>query len=78
MIALGVTMDRTRGRWVLRYREPNEPPAGDVDTIEHAVRVVERTARMLLIEATPDELADLVGALPHWTAAKERSSSLMM
>jgi hypothetical protein len=72
--------DRTAGlsgHWVVRYLGDGEPPPADVTLIQRTVHVLDTTARMLLIEATPDQLAGLIRALPHWTAERERSFTLV-
>ena len=66
-----------RDRWVVRYLGEGEPPTADVTLIQRTVPVLDTTARMLLIEATPDLLASLIRALPHWTAERERSFTLV-
>jgi hypothetical protein len=48
-----------------------------VTLIQRTVHVLDTTARMLLIEATPDQLASLIRTLPHWTAERERSFTLV-
>jgi hypothetical protein len=65
------------GRWVVRYLGEGEPPPADVALIQRTVRVLDATARMLLVEATPEQLALLVRALPHWAAERERSFTLV-
>jgi hypothetical protein len=65
------------GRWVVRYLGEGEPPAADLALIRHTVVVLDTTSRMLLVEATPDQLAGLVRALPHWRTEKERSFTLV-
>ena len=67
----------SRPHWVVRYGGDGEPPAADVAMIERTVRVLDRTAQMLLVEATSDELASLVRALPQWKAAEERTFTLV-
>jgi hypothetical protein len=64
-------------RWVLRYEGDGEPPAADVSLIGHAVRILDATDRMLLVEARSDQVAHLVRTLPQWHAAKERSFTLV-
>ena len=50
----------------------------DVALIERTVHVLDAASRMLLVEATADQLASLVRALPHWKAVEERSFSLVI
>jgi hypothetical protein len=65
---------RARGhRFVLRYRGHDEAPTDDVMRIEHAVRVLDRTPRMILVEAGDAQLADLAAALPRWLVAREET-----
>lgn len=44
--------------------------------IEHAVCVLDRTPRMLLVEAGDAQLADLAAALPGWLVAREETFAL--
>ena len=60
-------------RFVLRYRGHDAAPADDVVRIEHAVCVLDRTPRMLLVEAGDAQLADLAAALPGWLVAREET-----
>jgi hypothetical protein len=53
------------------------PPTADVALIQRTAHVLDTSTRMLLIEATPDQLASLVRALPHWTAERERPFTLV-
>jgi hypothetical protein len=60
-------------RYILRFQGRGEAPSDDVSRIERAVRVIERTPRMLLVESTPARVNSLVAALPGWSASEERS-----
>jgi hypothetical protein len=59
-------------RFVLRYRGDGQAPADDVARIEGEVSLLDRTARMVLVEASGRQVADLIAALPRWAAAEER------
>jgi hypothetical protein len=48
-----------------------------VSLVGHTVRVLDATARMLLVEATPEQVAMFVRTLPHWEAAEERAFTLV-
>jgi hypothetical protein len=48
------------------------PPA-DVARIERELRVVDRSPRMLLVEASGPRMARLVETLPRWVAAEEQT-----
>ena len=69
-------MVASQRHWVLRYSGQGRAPAADVATIEATVTVLDRTASMLLIEATGGEVGDLMAVLPDWSAARERTFSL--
>ena len=60
-------------RYILRFEGPGEAFGDDVSRIERAVKVIERTRRMLLVEAAPGRVAGLVEGLPRWVASEERS-----
>jgi hypothetical protein len=62
---------------VVRYLGEGKPPAADLALIQRTVQVLDTASRMLLVEATPDQLAGLVRSLPHWRAARERSFTLV-
>jgi hypothetical protein len=66
----------SRKRYVLRYRGRGGVPAPDLARIEREVRVVDRSPRLLLVEATSGGLARLLDGLPRWIAADERGVSL--
>jgi len=65
-----------RHRCVLRYRGRDAAPANDVARIEQAARVLDRTPRMILVEAGDAQLADLAAALPQWLVATEETFAL--
>ena len=60
------------GRYILRFRGRGQAPDADVARIEREVKVVDRSPRMLLVEASGPRLARLVEALPRWVAAEEQ------
>jgi hypothetical protein len=60
-------------RYILRFQGPGDAPGDDVSRIERVVRVIERTPRMLLVEAAPGRVAGLVEGLPRWVASEERT-----
>ena len=62
------------GRYILRYRGEGPIPALDVERIRSldGVKVVDSTPRMLLVEAPPDVLKQLVGSKPQWVLTEER------
>ncbi len=59
-------------RYILRFRGRGQAPSADVERIERAVRVVDRSPRMLLVEATAPRVARLVESLPRWVAAEDQ------
>jgi hypothetical protein len=70
-------MARLSRRWVVRYLGEGEPPPADVALIARTVEVLDRTARMLLVEATPDQVTSLARALSRWKLTGERSLTLV-
>ena len=57
-----------RSRFVLRYRGDGPKPEADVARLQELTDavIVDSTARMLQVEATPEPLRDLVERLPDW------------
>jgi len=57
-----------RFRFVLRYLGEGRKPEADVARVEELgdAVIVDSSARMLLVEAEPEPLRDLVEALPDW------------
>jgi hypothetical protein len=43
-------------------------PVNDLQSIQSQVEVLNTSRKMLLIEAAPDTLTDLLQQLPEWTA----------
>jgi hypothetical protein len=66
----------SRKRYVLRYRGRGGLPAPDLARIEREVHIVDRSPRLLLVEATSAHLARLLDSLPRWIAADERGVTL--
>lgn len=62
-------------RFILRYTGGGAAPPADVDAIlgQGGLTVVDRTPRMLLVDAAPSVVDRLVGALRGWVSAPERS-----
>ncbi|HJV08286.1 MAG TPA: hypothetical protein VJ653_01335 [Acidimicrobiales bacterium] len=58
----------TRSRFVLRYRGDGPKPAEDVARVRGLTDavVVDSTSRMLVVEAEPGPLRDLVDGLGDW------------
>jgi hypothetical protein len=64
-----------KARFVLRYGGEGPKPDPDVALVHglpEAV-VVDSSSRMLLVEAEPEPLRQLVAGLPGWVMAPERS-----
>lgn len=61
-------------RFILR-RRGGDADASEVERVRSApcVRVVDATPRMLLVEAEPDAVQDLLAELPGWILAEERA-----
>lgn len=66
------------GRYIVRYVGEGRRPAGDLKRIRSVPKlsVLNSTARMLLVEASPKSLKELLGSLPGWTCTPERSLHL--
>jgi hypothetical protein len=60
-------------RFVLRYRGTRGAPAEDMARIEDQVRILDRTSRMLLVEASDQQVSRLVEALPDWVVITEQA-----
>ena len=58
---------------ILRFTGPGEVPRDDVARIRAlpAAKIIDNSARMLLVEAPPDAITQLVGNLPNWTMSPE-------
>ena len=57
-----------RNRFVLRYRGQGPKPEADVAKLEQlpGAVIVDSSGRMLVVEAKPGPLRDLVDGLPDW------------
>ena len=57
-----------RNRFVVRYKGKGPKPEADVARLEQLADavVVDSSGRMLVVEAKPGPLRDLVEALPDW------------
>jgi hypothetical protein len=66
------------GRFILRYRGAGSIPANDLERINslEEADVVDSTSRMLLIDAPPEELEQLVDSMPEWILVPERQVSI--
>jgi hypothetical protein len=62
---------QTSNRYILRYEGPSSMPVNDLQSIQSQVEVLNTSRKMLLIEAAPDTLTDLLQQLPEWTAKPE-------
>lgn len=65
----------TRDRFVLRYRGDGPKPDEDVarlHELSNAV-VLHSTSRMIVVEAEPETLRDVVDALPDWVMGPDIS-----
>jgi hypothetical protein len=65
-------------RYILRFKGHGAIPAPDLTRIESEphVKVVDRSSRMLLVEAAEQTIHRLAEALPGWTIAPERTIPL--
>ncbi len=64
-----------RSRFVLRYSGEGPKPAADVARLQELAGavIVESSARMLVVEAKPEPLRDVVDALPDWVMGPDMS-----
>ncbi|HEX2048610.1 MAG TPA: hypothetical protein VHF27_12660 [Acidimicrobiales bacterium] len=64
-----------RTRFVLRYRGEGPKPDEDVARLHELsdAVVVDSTSRMLVVEAEPEPLRNLVDALPDWVIGPDMS-----
>ena len=64
-----------RARFVLRYRGEGPKPEADVARFQElaGAEIVESDGRMLVIEARPGPLRELVDSLPDWVMGPEVS-----
>ena len=61
-------------RYILRYTGNGPAPVGDLAAVRRAgVSVVDEGARMLLVEAAPAVVDEVVHELAHWVASPERT-----
>ncbi len=60
-------------RFILRFTGSGATPEADREKVrtEGAVKVVDSSSRMLLIEASPDVAHRLADSLPGWTLSPE-------
>jgi hypothetical protein len=65
-------------RFILRFKGQGAMPASDLAQIDAVpdIIVVDRSARMLLVEAATQAVHRLAEALPHWTVTPERTIPL--
>jgi hypothetical protein len=62
-------------RFILRYRGTGEIPQTDLNRVKAAkgVRVVEQTARMLLVEGDEGSVNGIASGMERWVLAFDRS-----
>jgi hypothetical protein len=60
-------------RFILRFTGPGEVPRDDLARIRAlpAAKIIDNSARMLLVDAPPDGITQLLRDLPHWTMSPE-------
>ena len=60
-------------RFILRFTGPGEVPREDLARIQAlpAAKIIDSSARMLLVEAPPDGISQLLRDLPNWTMSPE-------
>ncbi len=62
-------------RFVLRYRGDGSKPDADVERVRALADtvIIDSSSRMLLVEASPDPLSELVESLTDWVMAPEQT-----
>ncbi len=65
----------SRSRFVLRYSGEGPKPDADVARLQEVAGaiIVDSSARMLVVEAKPEPLRDVVDALPDWVMGPDMS-----
>lgn len=65
-------------RFVLRYRGKSRAPSRDVRRVRSAgaIRILEATERMFLVEAEEQDLNEVMKELPDWLVVPERTYPL--
>jgi hypothetical protein len=63
-------------RFVLRYQGSGRIPAGDLARIDAALHVVDRSARMVLVEGGRAGVGRLLATMPRWVAVEEATMPL--
>ena len=60
-------------RFILRFTGPGEIPRDDLARIHalSASKIIDRSARMLLVEASLDGITQVLRDLSHWTMSPE-------
>lgn len=63
------------GRFILRFRGTGPIPAKDIERIRALpdVNVIDTTSRMLLVEASEDDVASLIQSMPEWVLSPEQT-----
>lgn len=66
------------GRYIVRYVGTGLRPAADVQRIRatQELTVLDDSSRMLLVEASEQQLSKVVGSMPGWTWSPERTIRL--
>jgi hypothetical protein len=66
------------GRYIVRYVGEGLRPSADVQRIRAApgLKVLDDGTQMMLVEASPKSLKNLIGSLPGWIWTPERSIRL--
>jgi hypothetical protein len=62
---------QTTDRYILKYEGPLSISENDLQSIHSQVEVLNATRKMLLIEASHDNLTNLLQQLPGWSAKLE-------
>lgn len=64
----------TIGRFILRYKGEGTIPIEDSERIRQLkdINILDSTSRMLLVEASSDELERLVHSMPQWILVPEQ------
>jgi hypothetical protein len=66
------------GRFIMRFKGQGKMPDADVSRIraEQGVKIDSTSARMLLVQASPQTIARLAETLPDWICTPEQTVPL--
>jgi len=67
-----------KSRFIFRFRGTGPIPSDDLERIRALpeVDIVDSTSRMLLLQATEEDVKSLASAMPEWVLSPEQTVSL--